>query len=316
MGNGKIAVTVIKCVTALVCCAAVAVTSFSIADTICENQNAVADLSAGNSSAAGNDLVTDDYLQNDVAQDDSAEAPSGEVTYEIPEDETENPAADVTDTAAPAGKEISVTSGLNSTDKAEILKYYQLVMEKNEKDGLGHNQTMTLTKLDGGSGAIGKFISWFEGVAKKALEKNSTSHEGLPGVHDKIKVSDFASAKAVNDGRYTTVTINLVEQTDNAYGKLNEGTVGRTIGVLDGVAVAIAEINGLEADFENGEMYLNYKNPKVVIKVDNKTGSLVKGACSWGYQVHVDIKKLDVSMMGISLTLKGASGVVDMVSSY
>ena len=139
-----------------------------------------------------------------------------------------------------------------------------------------------------------------------------------PGVSD-IPVQSirfFASAKAVDDGRYTTVTINLVEQTDGAYGKLNEGTVGRTIGVLDGVATALAELNGLQADFENGEIYLRYKNPKVVIKVDNKTGSLVKDACSWGYQVHVDIKKLDVSMMGISLTLNGAIGIVDMVSSY
>ena len=315
MEKNKIAVTVIKSVTAIVCCIAVAVTSISLAGKICDSNSELARLEA--SYRAGGLSATENNAQSDVYQstENNEDAATDNVVTEAPDSGEESVVEEVTDDAASA-KEISVTSGLNSTDKEEILKYYQLVMEKNEKDGLGHNQSMTLTKLDGGSGAIGKFISWFEGVAKKALAKNSTSHEGLPGVHDKIKATDFASAKAVDDGRYTTVTINLVEQTDDAYGKLNEGTVGRTIGVLDGVATALAELNGLEADFENGEIYLRYKNPKVVIKVDNKTGALVKGACSWGYQVHVDIKKLDVSMMGISLTLKGAVGIVDMVSSY
>ena len=320
MENNKIAVTVVKCVAALVCSVAVAVTSVSIAGKICENENAVADIVASNtadsSSENENNYYSDTDLNSGYAENITDEDASQEATDEVTDTQADNTSDGVSEQETPANKEISVTSGLNSTDKAEILKYYQLVMTKNEKDGLGHNQSMTLTKLDGGSGGVGKFISWFEPVAKKALANNSMSHEGLPGVHDKIKATDFASAKAVNDGRYTTVTINLVEQTDGAYGKTSEGTVGRTIGVLDGVATAIAEINGLNADFEHGELYLHYKNPKVVIKVDNKTGSLVKGACSWGYQVHVDLKRLDVSMMGISLTLNGAMGIVDMVSSY
>ncbi len=320
MEKCKVTATIIKSITAIVCCVAVAVAGNSIVGTICENQNAVAEIIANGGS--GNSSSTDDnaYADDSSSPDSSAGVTDDSVTdnavTDVPGADSENTADDTVGEDVATNKEITVTSGLNSTDKAEILKYYQLVMEKNEKDGLGHNQTMTLTKLDGGSGGVGKFISWFEPVAKRALADNSTSHEGLPGVPDQIKASDFASAKAVNDGRYTTVTIKLVEQTDDAYGKTCEGTVGRTIGVLDGVATALAEINGLEADFQNGELYLHYRNPQVVIKVDNKTGALVKGACSWGYQVYVDIKKLDVSMMGISLTLNGAVGIVDMVSSY
>ncbi len=315
MEKNKIAVTVIKSVTAIVCCIAVAVTSISLAGKICDSNSELTRLEA--SYRAGGLSATENNAQSDVYQstENNEDAATDNIVTEAPDSGEESVVEEVTDDAASA-KEISVTSGLNSTDKEEVLKYYQLVMEKNEKDGLGHSQTLTLKKLDGGSGGVGKFISWFEPVAKEALADNSTSYEGLPGVHGEIKASDFASAKAVNDGRYTTVTINLIEQTDGAYGKTSEGTVGRTIGVLDGIAVAVAAINGLKVDFDTGEVYLHYKNPKVVIKVDNKTGALVKGACSWGYQVHVDIKKLDVSMMGISLTLKGAVGIVDMVSSY
>lgn len=316
MEKNKIAVTVIRSVTAIVCCIAVAVTSVSISGKICDSNSELARLAAshseGDSTGAQSNAQSDVYSSTESNEDNAL---TDDVVIEAPDSGEESAVEDVTDEAGSV-KEISVTSGLNSTDKDEVLKYYQLVMEKNEKDGLGHSQTLTLKKLDGGSGGVGKFISWFEPVAKEALADNSTSYEGLPGVHDQIKASDFASAKAVNDGRYTTVTINLVEQTDGAYGKTSEGTVGRTIGVLDGIAVAVAAINGLKVDFDTGEVYLHYKNPKVVIKVDNKTGALVKGACSWGYQVHVDIKKLDVSMMGISVTLNGAVGIIDMVSSY
>lgn len=323
MNKGKIAITIVNCVTALVCCVAVAVAGNSITGKICENQEAVDNIfasgAAGGSAVSSDDVYTDGSgvsVDGTVVADDGAAVIADEGNVTADDGSTGSTDGSAEEQTVASDKVITVTSGLNSTNKAEILKYYQLVMTKNEKDGLGHNQTMTLQKLDGGSGAIGKFISWFEGVAKKALADNSTSHEGLPGVHDQIKTSDWASAKAVNDGKYTTVTIKLVEQTDGPYGKTSEGTVGRSIGVLDGVATAIAEINGLEADFQNGKLLLYYKNPQIVIKVDNKTGSLVKGACSWSYQVHVDIQKLDVSMMGISLTLNGAAGIVDMVSSY
>ncbi len=321
MKKSNIAVTIIRCATAVICCVAVAITSFSIFDKIRANEAEVAKL-VNNAADDGALMQSDENYQSDSFSESEtydeviSDTETGFVESVGDNQATEDVAQPDSDKSVLTDKKITVTSGLDSTDKAEVLEYYRMVMDKNEKDGLGHNQALTLEKLDGGSGPVGKFISWFEGVAKKALADNSMSHEGLPGVHDKIRVTDFASAKAVNDGRYTTVTINLVEQTDGAYGKLNEGTVGRSVGVLDGIAVAVAAIKGLEVDFDTGEVYLRYKNPQIVIKVDNKTGSLVKGACSWKYKVHVDIKKLDVSMMGISLTLNGAYGVVDMVCSY
>ncbi|MBQ8782408.1 MAG: hypothetical protein IJZ57_01370 [Clostridia bacterium] len=319
MNKSKIAITVIKCVTALACCVAVAVTSTSIAGKICENQNAVADImvsgSAGGASAqAGGSYAGETAVDGNDSFDETGDEAnsSADVATDSLTSEGENEAGET----VAADKNITVTSGLNSTNKAEVLQYYKLVMTKNENDGLGHNLKLSLIKLDGGSGGIGGLISMFEPVAKRALADNSTPSEGLPGVHEEITEADIASAKAVNDGRYTTVTINLVEQTDGPYGRVNEGPVGRSIGVLDGVALAIEKIDGLKADFQNGNLALHYKNPKIVIKVDNKTGALVKGTCSWSYQVHVEITELAVEMSVFSLTLKGTSGIVELTSSY
>ncbi len=313
MNKSKVAVTIINSVAALVCCVAVAITSVSVTDKICDNEKAIADIalngSADESSSAG-DYYTDNSVSDDSSVSDSI-VNDAQDTMQIPDGSTADSGE-----AIVMNKEITVTSGLNSTDKEEILKYYQLVMAKNQKDGLGHDLKLTLIKLDGGDGGIGGLISMFEPVAKRALADNSTPNEGLPGVPEQVKVSDIASAKAVNDGRYTTVTMNVVEQTDGAYGKVNEGPVGRTIGVLDGVALAIEKIKGFKADFQNGSLALHYKNPKVVIKVDNKTGSLVKGACSWSYQVHVEVEELAVEMSVFSLTLHGTSGIVELNSTY
>ncbi len=324
MDKSKLSVIVLKSATAVVCCIAVMVAGSSIASKICANREEVANISSGGSSGSSS-VTSDDFYQGDsslVTDDGSAFTDDGSV---VPGDsvipgESANGGLHTSDdliqpTVNP-DKVITVTSGLNSTDKAEVLKYYQLVMTKNEKDGLNHNQSLTFIKLDGGSGGIGKFISMFEPFAKEALAKNSNTYEGLPGVHDKILVSDWASAKAVNDGRYTTVTVKPVEQTDGPYGKLNEGTVGRSIGVLDGVAVAVAQIDGLNVDFQTGKLFLHYRNPQITIKVDNKTGSLVKGACSWGYRVYIDMQVLPVSMAFVNITLHGAEGIVDMKSTY
>ncbi len=317
MNKSKVAVTIINCVTAIVCCVAISIAGFSIVKKICENEQtiaqAVADGSINNPSESGG-IHTDNFISGGSEADSQA----GDISDGADDNsmQTDDSETVITDDTVAKDKVITVTSGLSSIDKAEILKYYQLVMAKNQKDGLGHNLNLTLVKLDGGSGGIGGLISMFEPVAKSALKDNSTPNEGLPGVPEQVRVSDIASATAVNDGRYTTVTMNIVEQTDGPYGRVNEGPVGRTIGVLDGVALAIEKINGLKADFQNGSLALHYKNPKVVIKVDNKTGSLVKGSCSWGYQVHVEIKELAVEMSVFSLTLRGTSGIVELKSTY
>lgn len=333
MDKSKLSISILNGITAIVCCIAVAVTGTVITNKIVDNQNKVAEISA-NASADGSGSASEDVYAGDSSVsvddgslvDDGTAIDDGTVVDDGTSADSSVPSTDASGStsgsastgsaATSSGKVITATSGLNSTDKAEVLKYYQLVMEKNEKAGKNHNRTMTLTKLDGGEGGVGTFISMFEPIAKAALADNSSEQKELPGKHDIIKASDWKSAKAVNDGTYTTVTINVIEQTDDSYGKSHEGTVGRSIGVLDGVATALAELDGLEADFQNGKLFLHYKNPKITLKVNNKTGELVKGGCSWGYDVYIDIQELAVKFSFVSLTLKNGEGIVNMTATY
>ncbi|MGN1478503.1 MAG: hypothetical protein ACI4XH_01950 [Acutalibacteraceae bacterium] len=330
MNKSKISVAVINCVTALVCCVAVAVAGSTITQKICDNKKEIATASA--SAVASADNVDDYYSDGDYA-DASADV-SGDVSADgtvSTDDTSADASADATasgDSAsgsasgsssqsagsASTSKVITATSGLQSSDKAEVLKYYQLVAAKNEKKT--YKPTMTLKKLDGGSGAIGSFISMFEPIAKSALEKNSTENEGVPGVPEKIKVTDWKSATAVNDGTYTTLNIQVVPQTDGPNGKVHEGSVGRSISVLDGVQAAVDQLDGFSADFENGKVVLNYKNAYIKVKVKNSTGEFVKGSCEWHHEVNVDLDNLAVKVSFIKVTLNGAKGVVDYKVTY
>lgn len=328
MNKSKISVAVINCVTALVCCVAVAVAGSTITQKICDNKKEMATVSASGSA----DTSADDeaYYSDGAAADASADVSGdGSVDGAVSTDDTAADAsADSSSSegsastsggssqsagSASTSKVITATSGLQSSDKAEVLKYYQLVAAKNEKKT--YKTTMTLKKLDGGSGAIGSFISMFEPIAKSALDKNSTENEGVPGVPEKIKVTDWKSATAVNDGTYTTLNIQVVPQTDGPNGKVHEGTVGRSIGVLDGVQAAVDQLDGFSADFENGKLALNYKNAYIKVKVKNSTGEFVKGACEWHHEVNVDIDHLDVKMV-FNVKLKGTKGIVDYKVAY
>ncbi|MGN1169167.1 MAG: hypothetical protein ACI4RB_03505 [Acutalibacteraceae bacterium] len=331
MNKSKISVAIINCVTALVCCVAVAVAGSSITKKICDNQKEIATASASAGESADN---VDDYYSDGDYADASADvtgdtAADGTVsTDDVSADgsaDTATAGDSASDSAssgsssqsagsASTSKVITATSGLQSTDKAEVLKYYQLVAAKNEKKT--YKTTMTLKSLNGGSGFVGSVISAFESIAKKALDKNSTENQGVPGVPEKIKVTDWKSATAVNDGTYTTLNIQVVPQTDGPNGKVHEGTVGRSISVLDGVQAAVDQLDGFSADFENGKLALNYKNAYIKVKIKNSTGEFVKGACEWHHEVNVDIDHLEAKMGAIPLKLQGAKGVVDYKVNY
>lgn len=334
MNKSKISVAIINSVAALVCCVAVAVAGTTITQKICDNKKEIATASASDSAEISAD-DGEDYYSDGTAADASADV-SDDVSSDgavSTDDTSADASADVAasgdsasgsassgsssqsaGSSASTSKVITATSGLQSSDKAEVLKYYQLVAAKNEKKT--YKTTMTLKKLDGGSGAIGSFLSMFEPIAKSALEKNSTESQGVPGEPGMIKVTDWKSATAVNDGTYTTLNIQVVPQTDGPNGKVHEGTVGRSISVLDGVQAAVDQLDGFSADFENGKLALNYKNAYIKVKVKNSTGEFVKGSCEWHHEVNVDIDHLEAKMGAIPLKLQGAKGVVDYKVAY
>lgn len=236
--------------------------------------------------------------------DDASEPVSGE---EAP-DTTAPADNDVTTPGGKTTQPVQADKGLTSTDKAAIIKFYQAAADKSKTNKKA--QALTLASLDGGSGFVGTVISAFEPIAKGALKDNSTQSEGVPGGYSKLVPSDLVSASAKSDGKYTTISMTPKEQTDQPKSTWDNGPVGHAIGVLGDIDNALKEIPAVKIDYEGSgkTLTLTYKKPFVNVKIDNNTGKIVSG--SWGYDVHVAIDNVQVKL-GLSVTLKGASGVVN-----
>ena len=234
---------------------------------------------------------------------------------EVFETETQQPeTTECSDPETTEKAEITLEAGLNSTDIAEVLEFYKLAAAKN--DTCKYTKTLGLVEIDGGEGMLGSAVSFFEPIAKKAVEKNSVTDDPLPGDYKNIRPADWQSAEAVSDGTYTTIKVKVVPQTDGADGKLLEGTVGRSMSVLDGIQTAVDELSGVSADFENGRVELEYLNPVIEVKVRNATGEFVQGGCRWYYRVHPTLYHLDAKVLTFNVHLQGATGFVDYTVTY
>lgn len=255
---------------------------------------------------SGNDDVTLDPADPDATT--PSEDASADASNETPSENVTTPDGQVDTKTNTSTKAASTDKGLNSTDKAEIIKFYQAAANKSAKTK--KVQKLTLASLNGGSGFVGTIISSFESIAKSALAKNSTQSEGVPGGYSKLVPSDLVSASATSDGKYTTIKMTPKEQTDQPKSQWDKGPVGHAIGVLGDIDNALKEIPAVTIEYEGSgrTLTLTYKKPFVNVKIDNNTGKIVSG--SWGYDVHIKIDNVKVQL-GLSATLKGASGVVN-----
>ncbi len=255
---------------------------------------------------SGNDDVTLDPADPDATT--PSEDASADASNETPSENATTPDGQVDTETNTSTKAASTDKGLNSTDKAEIIKFYQAAANKSAKTK--KVQKLTLASLNGGSGFVGTIISSFESIAKSALAKNSTQSEGVPGGYSKLVPSDLVSASATSDGKYTTIKMTPKEQTDQPKSQWDKGPVGHAIGVLGDIDNALKEIPAVTIEYEGSgrTLTLTYKKPFVNVKIDNNTGKIVSG--SWGYDVHIKIDNVKVKL-GLSATLKGASGVVN-----
>lgn len=225
-------------------------------------------------------------------------------------DETESLTQEETTETA----QITLEAGLTSTDVEDVLTFYKLAAVKN--DTKQYTKMLDLVSLDGGEGKVASYVNVFEPIAKKAVAKNSVTDDPLPGKYALIRPEDWKSAAAESDGTYTTIRVQVAEQTDGARGKAFEGPVGRTMTVLDGVDQAVNEMPGVSADFDGGNVEIAYRNPTFTVKVDNRTGKFVPGTCKWTYRVHTTLYSLDAKVLAFNVHLQNASGVVDYTISY
>lgn len=199
--------------------------------------------------------------------------------------------------------------GLNSTDAKAVVAFYNKAVNATVKNPPKGKQTMKLEKLEG-TGGLGKILGSFEGIAKKALEKNSTDTNYIPaGDHGDVLPTDVKNAKATNDGKYTTVSFDVKPQTDGPKESSSKGPVGRSIGTLGNVQNALDQLPGVSVTSGIENIKLTYDHAYVTVKIDNNTGKIVSGA--WHYKVNVNVNNLGVKVIGIPASVDTLHGIVD-----
>ena len=199
--------------------------------------------------------------------------------------------------------------GLNSTDAKAVVAFYNKAVKASVKNPPKGKQTMKLEKLEG-TGGLGKILGSFEGIAKKALEKNSTDTNYIPaGDHGDVLPTDVKNAKATNDGKYTTVSFDVKPQTDGPKESSSKGPVGRSIGTLGNVQNALDQLPGVSVTSGIENIKLTYDHAYVTVKIDNNTGKIVSG--TWHYKVHVNVNNLGVKVIGIPASVDTLHGIVD-----
>ena len=199
--------------------------------------------------------------------------------------------------------------GLNSTDAKAVVAFYNKAVKASVKNPPKGKQTMKLEKLEG-TGGLGKILGSFEGIAKKALEKNSTDTNYIPaGDHGDVLPTDVKNAKATNDGKYTTVSFDVKPQTDGPKESSSKGPVGRSIGTLGNVQNALDQLPGVSVTSGIENIKLTYDHAYVTVKIDNNTGKIVSG--TWHYKVNVNVNNLGVKVIGIPASVDTLHGIVD-----
>ena len=199
--------------------------------------------------------------------------------------------------------------GLNSTDAKAVVAFYNKAVNATVKNPPKGKQTMKLEKLEG-TGGLGKILGSFEGIAKKALEKNSTDTNYIPaGDHGDVLPTDVKNAKATNDGKYTTVSFDVKPQTDGPKESSSKGPVGRSIGTLGNVQNALDQLPGVSVTSGIENIKLTYDHAYVTVKIDNNTSKIVSG--TWHYKVNVNVNNLGVKVIGIPASVDTLHGIVD-----
>lgn len=243
------------------------------------------------------------------AVEESSAAEESSVPEESSVDASEAESTEAATEAESSEAATEATKGLNSEDAAAVVAYYNEAVKASKDNAPKGKQTMKL--IDGsldGDGAVGAILKILEPAAVKALDKNSTSTDYIPGNETDVLVSDVSSATAVSKNGVTTINLKLKTQTDGSDGDAhNGGPVARGVGTLGSIDGALKEL-GAELVSGRDTVKLTYNNAYVTVKVDEETGKIIGG--TWHYLVNIFIGEAKAKL-GISLTLKNFKGQID-----
>lgn len=239
--------------------------------------------------------------------------PEGESTTGEPTTVGPRPSAQTGSSGTTKPEAINVHSGLNSTNTSKVLRYYKAAAANTKS--IDATQLMSIKRVDytpRNSFQKG-MLSLFTGIASAALAANSTPVNEVPGVPDEIKSSDLISANAVAYGNYTIVTLNVrIQQDDQNTKDAHRGPVGRTVGTVGNLDRVFDEIPSIKVDTSKGSITLRYDDCKVVVKIDNVSGTIVSG--TWSYTVDIDVDNIYASIAGSdSMLITDTGGAVDYV---
>ncbi len=243
------------------------------------------------------------------APTESTEAPEDDTT-EAPEDDTTEAEESKKDdekkedkTKEDEKKEKEKETEFNSTDIAEVVKFYNAARKATNPAPKGH-QTMALSGDITGDGFIGALLQVLQPAAKSALEKNSKDTDWIPGHdHDDILVSDVKSAKATTKNGVTTVEMTFKDQTDGP--DTSKGPVERGISTLGSIDSALSELG---AEITEGRDTVKLTYTDAYLKATIKDGKITGG--TWHYLVKIFVGNAK-GKLGISITLKNLKAAVD-----
>lgn len=313
--------TLIKAATAIICVAALCLSSTSAVGKYSEAMKEAAK-SAAPAASQSSDVAGDDssYVDNTGADtaapvDDTA-APADDTA--APADDTAAPADDTAapaDTSSSSGKPAdnkapaADSKGLNSTDPAAVAAFYNKAVHATEKAAPKGHQTM---KLDGGitgDGALGAVLKVASPIIQSTLEKNSTDTDYIPGHEEDLLASDIKSCSAVSKGGVTTLTIMLKDQKDGPEADAHKaGPVARGIGTLGNVNSAVEEL-GAELYSGRETISLLYNDSYIKqLTIDENTGKITHG--TWHYKVNVTIGNAEIKL-GLKFTAKNLKACID-----
>ncbi|MBP9989800.1 MAG: hypothetical protein KBT46_09925, partial [Ruminococcus sp.] len=285
--NNEIKNQIIKSATAILCVAALSITSVQTVDKLVE---AKASLGTSTASVEENTPVADNG--SDVSSNENNTVDTQNEVADDTQENTDNTAADESsdtqssDTGSSTGSKSDAPKNNSSksdntkkassnipSSKAEIINYCNTALNKAKAAKVGYSKKFVRKGGDNLPSAVAKII---------AADKNTTMKKGSNDIIDdfpaagyswssKLRENDVASATLTQSGQYYDIVLKLGKETNP--GKGESSSYGRVMSVIDandakGMLPGIKSIN------------MSYHDGYVKARVDSKTGKLVSAEFS------------------------------------
>lgn len=310
--SSEIKVTVIKCISIVLCVVLVAVTLSQCVTKYSDNSLSIAKLlaSSGSGSAApasdsyGTDASTDTPSDDTQTPDDTAvpdDSAAGDASGAADSQSTAQPSQQGgSSTAAPSGSSTSAASKVPST-KQEIVNYFNTAINDVKPHAKSITQTMD-KDYQAASVELGS-LGAFKGIVNKLVESNMGENTEKIGVTattvaqknkmfpveneswaSKLTVNDVKSATLTEKNGVYTITLKIIDdplsETTN-HGQSHHGrafSIVQTQSIYDNAGAAKSLITGLKIGYSNGV---------IVATVDAKTGHVTHAKYDYTWSLHV-----------------------------